>query len=363
MNKKEIEESLKSDKKIHFRNLSSEQKMDIDIVSMFIRANGKNFAHIPSEFQDNKDLAMLALESYDSILKYTSNRLRENEELILKEVKIKTDGLIYVPKYLLANKEFGFKLLKVNQKCFQYLEDNLRNDIDIVTEAFKPRVENNEKVFNKSGIEKIGQTILKNRDVVSNLIKINIYVFAAAKDFHNDIELCYQAIENGFTEINVLPLSMTNSKFFINKFLKAHPEKYNAFKGYQNNEYIAKLSIERYPYIYSVLTERLQTNLEIAKIVLNSAPESLYKLHKDIKKNIDFLMPYLEREPFLLSYIDKEIRMKEENIYKLQPIFSKNIQQFQVENDAFERLERKKQLEATMFNNIDEQKQHIKKKI
>ena len=112
---------------------SEELKNDKDLVLQLLKVNGNNLKLATDEFKDDKKLVLAAIKSKKESFQYASSRLRDNTSLVNYILKFSPRQIKHAGRRFKEDKALVSKLLKDSPVIFQYIHEDLRNDLDILT--------------------------------------------------------------------------------------------------------------------------------------------------------------------------------------------------------------------------------------
>lgn len=111
-----------------------------EVALEIIKTNGKNFEVLDSKFRDDKEFVLEALQ-HDSILEYASASLRDDDQVVNFAVSRNAKSIVFASDRFTGDKEFILAVLKKDEYVLQYLNqyihNNLRNDIEFLSDCWK----------------------------------------------------------------------------------------------------------------------------------------------------------------------------------------------------------------------------------
>jgi hypothetical protein len=259
----------------NYHNFNFKLKMSIDninIILKYVEKNGIKYINIPEIFKENIDILLESIKTYPlailhtsinikndknniikifncinankllkrkyKILKYLSNELRNDEEIVYLSIINNIHNFKYANKELQNNKDFILKIIKYNGLVLQYASKKIKNDKEIVLEAFK----NNKYSLNYASKKlKYNKQFLidyyKNYDIYLYLYYYNLKCSNYIKDIHNlynnnlNDDLIKRNINILYLFDNALDYLLINKKYNI-IYNNEHLSEY--FKKYKN---------------------------------------------------------------------------------------------------------------------------------
>ena len=127
---------------------SKDLKNNKELGLLAVSQNPVAFIYLSEELQAERELLLIAclnwdinlsFENFSHPLAYTSNNLKDDNEIVLKALEKYPWALEFASKRLLNDKSFILPILKNNGILIEYVSEGLKNDIDVVSIA----VENN----------------------------------------------------------------------------------------------------------------------------------------------------------------------------------------------------------------------------
>lgn len=169
---------------------SDRLKADKDIIlSAFLCTDSLNCVHYRTYilFYD-KNMALDVLNIYKKpILKFSSNNITTDEEIVLKSIELSIDDLAYASIEIKNNKNFIIKITKKYGSVMQYLLE-LKQDKDVLLESIKK---------DKDALNYASDKLKNDKEVILEAVKINgLALYYASTYLKNDEEVVLEAIKN-----------------------------------------------------------------------------------------------------------------------------------------------------------------------
>ncbi|MGY8988300.1 MAG: DUF4116 domain-containing protein [Flavobacteriales bacterium] len=275
-----IKEAFRIDPNI-YKYLSEEFRSNKELTSMAIEKNGKNLQFLPESLKADKELLMTAL-----------NNSRE-------EVKKRSDGTVYIIKSgellqftadeIKKNKAFILKTLKSNINCFQYADETLISDEEVMMTAINLDQRNFQYVT-KEIIEKIKS----NRSQLIKLIRngIDLDHFFEYQNQCTDKELVLLALEFSSCGQNIISEELKKDRdLALNLVLKTPGDIRYLAEEFQNDKEFIIAAVSKWEYYYERLDPIYRKDKDIAIAALKKnknyieglLPGELFE-HEEIKK-------------------------------------------------------------------------------
>jgi hypothetical protein len=213
---------IKNDKKIIryvicidgmlFKCASKELMDDNELALLSIKNNHNIFSYLHNKHKDNYEIANIAVKKNGLLIKYASNNLRQNKKLIYEAVKQNGYAINYCIKSeeydCFDDKELALLGLETKGLTLENISERLRNDYDIGFKAIKKhayvskslisiKLFENDEIFMMA--LKTGNAYLpvNTGEINQNMLKLIIKYqpILLSKKFRNDKKLMNKAIE------------------------------------------------------------------------------------------------------------------------------------------------------------------------
>ena len=213
-----------------FQFASAEIRADRDVAFKVIEINAKMFKFVAGNLNDDAELAKLAIYKSHSgeLLKYASDRLKDDKEFILDIISKKPIALEFVSKRLQDDEDVVELAIKLNLNAFKYASMRFKDDKEFVLNLMRKKaeyIENGIKRASTRNLYLIGyaserlrsdpeiailtlkQDIFTYRcfsDKIKSMRKLALYVVKkegillkdVAEKFKNDKEIVMAAVKN-----------------------------------------------------------------------------------------------------------------------------------------------------------------------
>lgn len=270
-----------------FKDIDDETKCNEIFFRNAVQLDGNVIKFASVNIRDNKEIVMSAVKESCFALVHASDRLKNDEDIILQSTKRRSglyDYHLVFPETLLKNRDFVLKLIQSNSYNIKFIPIDLKDDKLLYFSAISddssilsliPR-EFDDDTYNKLYI------LLENKEFATEVILKNIYVF----DYLSD---------------NL----KKNEPFILNLI-----ERYIELKqrgGYDKIEQKRNLLVS--------IIKINNNNRSIALACLKYTLEDIYvgkyifkNIAQDLFNNIDFLLSAMEINGFLLQYIPDNLK-------------------------------------------------------
>ena len=148
-----------------------------------------SLAYLPKKFQDNKEIVLSMIEKDVDNLKFVSDRLKNDNDFIVKALKINTSSENFLKENLINNKDKNVLLARSYVSFFELGEEQ-KNDKDLAL-----------KVLSNNGHQLkyyTSEEIKSDKNIVLNAIKNNPIAFKwASNKLKNDKNIALVAMKRG----------------------------------------------------------------------------------------------------------------------------------------------------------------------
>lgn len=116
------------------RNISNRLLKDKDVVMSMIKCNWKVMKHLPNCFKNDRDIAICAVRSNGCILMYLKEEFTQDREICMMAVSMSGSSLEYCP-YFDDDEEIVMSAVKNCGYALKWASDRLKNNVEIVKVA------------------------------------------------------------------------------------------------------------------------------------------------------------------------------------------------------------------------------------
>ena len=318
--------------------VSEELKKNREFVKIALKQNGYAFMDVSDYYADDREMLLFALKNLGTIYSYmlqndeyvglicfASDRLKDDEEIVIEASKEDMKAFQYASKRLKSDKSFIFKLLSEISK---YSKNNPEYDeldyfIDFIFKTIDKTYKTDKDFFLK--LVKIdGQLLKKASSKLKNDLEIGI---EAIKNDPNAVDFLSETIKNHKEIISLLKDSKLNSeknsdsetnesKQIILEMLYEFEESY--FKDasaelkddYDFVKQVLKMSAEQIEFV----SDRLKDNPEIAKLAVRSNEYLFQFISVRLKNDREFVKNLISKNGYILNWLEANLRLDKELI-------------------------------------------------
>lgn len=112
-------------------------KNDKELVLELVEVNGNNLRFVKQAFKDNEQIVWTAIKSKPECFQYISKRLRENDKIVHFVLASEPTQIQYCSEKFKKDKELILKLLKINYQIFKDIHPSMKNDLNILNETWE----------------------------------------------------------------------------------------------------------------------------------------------------------------------------------------------------------------------------------
>lgn len=197
------------------------------------------------------------------------NELKQDRDFMLSIIEYESNGINDTDPILLTDKNFIVKLIEFGISVDTYINDTLKNDIDII------QAKENLDYLNIKDITLIPKDLLNQKEFIINFFKKNkskelfIYLPSSLKI---DKDICLQAIDCGlrikeYPELLQPLLNYLDKKELLNKILTLNPEVIRKSNLRYDKKYVIE-KIKNGSLIYSHLPGKIKKDKEIMELAI-----------------------------------------------------------------------------------------------
>ncbi len=292
---------------------------DKKIINSLIVDSSK-FLSFPLEEQENRDFIKHLLENRVNILEYVNDNFKNDKEIVLLAVKNTQcrggySAFSVASDELKNDLEFVKEVLKCDKTAFGSISENLRANKDLVLYALECKCSNI--------LYYTSEELLNDRDVVLNAVKINFgeCLDKVSKTLQKDFEILIEsAIKtgNGLGGISELkrkklpPIDDLEFEQLNQKNKELYIIRYLCGIGnfFWNDDYIPR---------YFISKKVAMAIISCSSGALSEGDESRFKSIPDLYRNDkDVIMHAINKKPKLFEFIDESFK-KDKDVLDLLP--------------------------------------------
>lgn len=251
---------------------------DRDFIQKCVEAHGYTLEHINNQdFLNDKALAMLAIDNYDSafgIISKLSDVLKNDPEVILAGLKKDRSSLAAASEALHNDRNFILDCIKTNGDCFGVITNNeFKNDREIVEQALDNLSEEVSKWDSvANGIaSNISDELKKDRSIANKLLKANPCTISYFPHFDFSKEEILEFIQTNTKTYRHLPEHFKNDLDIVSLVIEKDPNMFSEMKAeLKENKSLALKAVSILSFLYVELNNELKADKDILEIILNN---------------------------------------------------------------------------------------------
>ena len=286
--------------------------------------------YIPIKYKQNKEFMKFFISINGSNIKFVSDDLKTDNELINLAINNKYGGtqvLEYLSESSKDNEDIVNIAINNNPKCFKYISDRLKNDKQIIMKCIE-KLKLYKYKYNDI-LKMTSYTIKNNKEIVLELMKIDGFdIRYISQELFMDKQVVITAIQNDSTVYKHIDKSFLNDKEIVmlclnnDKYDEENFENFLEYLNYnfQNDKEIVMASIKKCGKNIIYASKKLRNDKEI---VLSAIDNCYYPLYEDMDekqiifnikqryKNINIILKNtkLRNNPDILKHIINKIKI------------------------------------------------------
>lgn len=166
--------------------LDAELKNDKNLILELIKINGSNLSVLKNEFKNDEEIVWLAVGNCKEIFACASERLRDNDKLVNFILNIAPKQIRHTSDRFKNNKNLVSKMIANNTSILPYIHEDLKNDLDIILLIWKDI--GNYKVFSDKTaflLNNMGENMKLNFDGVDPDLEEDVVINQMKNCFNN----------------------------------------------------------------------------------------------------------------------------------------------------------------------------------
>jgi uncharacterized protein (TIGR02145 family) len=295
--------------------ISNDLRNDFEIVIKAVIKNGLELEFASNELKNDREVVFQAVKKYHlgnaTPLKFASDKLRNDREIVLEAVKKNENGgvLEFASDELKNDREIVFEAVKKNHKGFptalKFASDELRNDREIVLEAVKK---------NGAALEFVSDELKNDREIVLEAVKIfGEAIEFASDELNNNREFIFAAIKKNGLILEYISYELKNDREIVFEAVKEDGEALEfASDEFKNDREIVYEAVKRNGWALKYASNQLKNDYEIALEAINNDFDNIGETFKfasdELKNNREFVLEALKDSGYLLEFASDELK-------------------------------------------------------
>lgn len=201
------------------------------------------------EYNDNKEIVMIAVTRDGNQLEYASNRLKNDKDIVMAAVTQDGWSLEYASDELKKDKDVIKRAIKTTANALVFANEDTRNNKEFVIRAIEEA--ENKKIYGI--LEFLSDELRDDKDIVLKVIEYGDDFAFVSERLRSDKDVVLKAIKSNWRNIQYADKTIINDIEIINKVFSEYKNELSECKneiiGYQNevvnciNESITMLNI------------------------------------------------------------------------------------------------------------------------
>ena len=329
-----------------YKNLPDNLKADKQIILEVIKINIELLYYAPFVIINDYDIIMEAININPfNGLKYASEQLKDNYDIVLKAVEKNGYALQFASNKLKDNFNIVYTALtkgKSSKCCFKYASNKLKGNKDIVHVAILEHYSNlkyasyqikNDSEFILKNFKNLRYNIINvsfklknNYNFIMEVIKQNGHnILYTSSDLKNNKEIILEALNTDYIYYNHASNELKNDIDIILKALsKANNDRYyNNFINsispiiYNNKDYVLKILKHKYPLCFNKLSINFRNDREIMLEAVKVNGENLKFVSNNLIKDSQIILEAIKNNYNAFNYLSDVFKYNKNNFFIL----------------------------------------------
>jgi hypothetical protein len=289
-----------------------------------------SFKDANRKFKDDLEIVKIAVNYSPSNFKYTSERIRGDENIVLEIIEINVDIIEYS---LIKTDKIFQKALALNGNTIRYCPDSYKKNRSIVISAlnnlkngrygilgilpFEMRCDKEVVLLavknNGGDLSNAVPSLQFDSEVVLSAVKQNGDSLKFAHGFIKDnIEIVTQAVKSeNFQALKYASERLKNDREIVMLAIKSSADNFiYASESLKNDREIVKLAIERSEYNLKYASIILRKDFELCLMAVKYHYQAFEHVSEFLKNDLDFVLASLDTNHQVSIYLSEEMKIK-----------------------------------------------------
>ncbi len=240
------------------------------LVKQAVSSFSRDFIFVPDSLKNDDEIVEIAITKSGLLLEHASVRLKSNKDIVIKSIQHKGDdnGFRYANQELMGNKEIALLAIKNHPKNIKYISDELKDDEDIVKAALKGSSKYD------GLLQHAGKNCKKNPEIINLALKHDETNSAfISKELTNNPELILPIIKRYPKSFTILGPQLRNNKKIMIELMHINKDSYKITgTELKNNEEFIRTLIKITPEAYTITGDDLLENESFLRSVVTEYP-------------------------------------------------------------------------------------------
>jgi hypothetical protein len=248
-----------------------------------------------NQIKDDRELLLESIKIYGNCIKFASPSLIEDEELIFESLKSSYFAGHYIPFF--KEKQTALIAIKRSVSYFSKLSDDLKRDEEILNEIFKREMTIDTDIVLSTLKDEKGPMLI--------LMKYHgNYLSVVSPKLKNDKDIVYEAFKNYPASIGFISEELKANEEFMKSLIHFYGAQFNIriFPDVclKNREIILE-AVQNNGLSLQFVGESFQNDKEIVLIAIENNGSSYQFASYSMKNDVDVVMKTLNKAPHLMN--------------------------------------------------------------
>ncbi|KAG2393721.1 hypothetical protein C9374_007252 [Naegleria lovaniensis] len=288
---------------------TEELKKNKEIVIEAVKQNGSTLIHAAEELKKDKEIVLEAVKQNGSALEYAAEELKKDKQFILEAVKQKSSTLIYAAEELKKDKEIVFEAVKQDGTALEYAAEELKKDKQFILEVVKQ---------DGVALGYAAEELKKDKEIVFEAVKRNgISLEYAAKELKKDKEIVFEAVKQDGTALEYAAEELKKDKEIVLEAMKqnSYALMYAAEELKKDKQFILEV-VKQDGIALGYAVEELKNDREIVLEAVKQNGSALMYAAEELKKDREIVFEAVNQDGTALEYAAERFKKDKEIIFK-----------------------------------------------
>lgn len=308
----------------YFSILPEELKADKKwLLALVKKSNGFVFRFFEKSLKNDKEFVLQALKcraSYRDI----GSALYSDED-VLREALKNESCFLYASEQLRSNKEVVKRVLKLNPGSYADLSEEFKNDKELLVLA----LETCNKEKKPIGFLEFIPNELRTKEIAQMSVELGVNWLFYFKKYNDDESLVLKVLAREGELIDYVSERLRKKySVVLTSILNNGQALSKVEKEFRENYLLCYKALKDYPWIYSMLSEKLKDDKELAKIVIKQEGELVRYSSERLRNDLSIIL--LGQNRSILRFASDKVQ---KSIYYAKQRLESDISESDVEKD------------------------------
>ena len=262
---------------------SPELRRDKDIVLAAVQHNGQALRFAGPELRNTKEIILAAVQQDGSALRYASPELRNTKPIVMTAVVQHGLTLEYASKELQNDKDIVLTAIQQHGCALQYASDSLKNDKDIVLAAV---------IQNGLALQHVNEELKMDKDIVLAAVEQRGQALGfASEELQNDKEIVLTAVKQSGGALEY------------------------ASEELQKDKEIVLAAVQQHGRALQFASKKLKKNKEIVIAAVQGTAVALQFASPSLREDPAFVYTLMKHNGLALQFVDPLLQNDKEIVY------------------------------------------------